>query len=287
MIQNPEIRTWIRRKARWSENVVAGLLLLLIAVMINVSLPRAISHPGNPTLPTNSPQPVLASTSLSSVKPLPKTPIAAPYTYHTRWGDSLWSIANRFHVSIHDLRAANHLTSTTIYAGQTLVIPSSNATQIQDTPSRRDRQHPLATASQDEPSVWESRDSRAESTPSTILYSRQDLRLLAHLVHAEAGTQPFLGQVAVAAVVINRVKAPGFPKTISQVIEEPGQFESVTNGSIWERANSTAYRAAAAALKGWDPTHGALYFYNPSLPFSRWMSTLPITSTIAGQLFCR
>ncbi|PSR26452.1 MAG: hypothetical protein C7B43_14010, partial [Sulfobacillus benefaciens] len=66
-----------------------------------------------------------------------------------------------------------------------------------------------------------------------------------------------------------------------------GRVHSVTNGSIWSPVNSTAYLAAAAALRGWDPTHDALFFYNPSLPFNRWMTTLPITAAIASQVFCR
>jgi N-acetylmuramoyl-L-alanine amidase len=116
--------------------------------------------------------------------------------------------------------------------------------------------------------------------------SPQDFQLLAQLVHAEAANQPFAGQVAVAAVVLNRLRSPGFPKTISAIIEEPGQFESFNSARFWSRPGAIAYQAVRSALNGWDPAGGALYYYNPQLPYAAWMNTLPVTATIGSQIFC-
>lgn len=117
--------------------------------------------------------------------------------------------------------------------------------------------------------------------------SPADVQLLAHLVNAEAGNQPFEGQVAVAAVVLNRVNAPGFPKTIAQVIEQPGQFQSVSNGSIYLPPSQSAWMAAKAALQGWDPTGGALYYYNPSLTDNQWIRGQATLEQIGNQVFAR
>jgi N-acetylmuramoyl-L-alanine amidase len=108
--------------------------------------------------------------------------------------------------------------------------------------------------------------------------------LLARLVQVEAGNQPFAGMVAVAAVVVNRTHAPGFPHALAAVIREPGQFALPGAGPA---PGSLALRAARAALAGWDPTHGALYFYNPALTTSGWMRRLPVTARIGAQVFCR
>lgn len=112
------------------------------------------------------------------------------------------------------------------------------------------------------------------------------LELLARAVAAEAEGEPFEGQVAVAAVILNRVAHPGFPNTISGVLYQPHAFESVTNGLIWRRTPSgEAYRAAQAALDGWDPTYGAIFFWNPSKPVSSWVWTRQIVTRIGNHVF--
>lgn len=126
----------------------------------------------------------------------------------------------------------------------------------------------------------------AEESASVHLDSA-DLLLLAHLVQAEAGDQPFLGQVAVAAVVLNRLKTPGFPKTLAGVIEEPGQFQSVANGTISLPPAPSAIAAASVAARGIDPTDGALYYYNPALTQNQWIRTQPVVVRIADQVFAR
>lgn len=123
------------------------------------------------------------------------------------------------------------------------------------------------------------------STGSAIT-GANDMQLLARVIAAEAGGEPFEGQVAVAAVLLNRIKHPSFPNSLAEVVYQPLAFESVMAGHIWRITDlSTAERAARAALSGWDPTYGALYFWNPSKPVSRWIWTRKIIRTIGKHVF--
>lgn len=115
-----------------------------------------------------------------------------------------------------------------------------------------------------------------------------ELNLLARVIAAEAGGEPYEGKVAVGAVILNRVRSPLFPSTISGVIYEPWAFESVANGLIWQVSNLSAATAAAAdALNGWDPTYGALFFWNPYKPVSPWIWTRAIITQIGNHVFAR
>ena len=116
-------------------------------------------------------------------------------------------------------------------------------------------------------------------------FSETDLDLLARVVRAEAEGEPYDGQVAVAAVILNRVKHPEFPNTIPGVVYEPLAFSVVANGEVNKPANASAVQAAHAALNGWDPTGGALYFYNPSKTRSAWIRSRPVLKTIGGHIF--
>lgn len=112
------------------------------------------------------------------------------------------------------------------------------------------------------------------------------LELLARVIAAEAQGEPLEGQVAVGAVILNRVNDPGFPNTLSGVIYQPHAFESVTNGLVWSRTPSdTAYSAARHALNGWDPTYGAIFFWNPSKPVSPWIWSRQIIVRIGSHVF--
>ena len=113
-----------------------------------------------------------------------------------------------------------------------------------------------------------------------------DLNLLARLVYAEARGEPYTGQVAVAAVVLNRVKSSSFPNTVSGVIYQAGAFSVVADGQINLSPNDTARRAASDALNGWDPTYGCLYYYNPSTATSAWIRRKTIKLTIGNHVFC-
>lgn len=115
-----------------------------------------------------------------------------------------------------------------------------------------------------------------------------ELELLARTIAAEAEGEPYIGQVAVGAVILNRVRDPRFPNTISGVIYQPHAFESVSNGLIWRRTPSTeARRAAQDALNGWDPTYGSLFFWNPYKPVSAWIWSRPIVIQYGNHVFAR
>ena len=125
--------------------------------------------------------------------------------------------------------------------------------------------------------------SSSKTTSNSI--SNNDLALLAKAVYAEARGESYMGQVAVAAVILNRVKSSKFPNTISGVIYQPYAFTCVNDGQINLTPNQTAYKAAQDALNGWDPTYGAIYYYNPKTATSSWIRTRTTTITIGKHVF--
>ena len=116
--------------------------------------------------------------------------------------------------------------------------------------------------------------------------SSTELNLLARCVYSEARGEPYTGQVAVAAVVLNRVRSSSFPNTVSGVIYQPGAFTAVSDGQINLTPNETAYKAARDALNGWDPTYGCIYYYNPQTATNQWIRSRPIVVTIGKHVFC-
>ena len=112
-----------------------------------------------------------------------------------------------------------------------------------------------------------------------------DHRLLSKLVYAEARGESYKGQVAVAAVVLNRVASASFPNTISGVIYQSGAFTCVSNGTINNTPDATAIRAARDALNGWDPTGGCLYYYNPKKTNDKWIRTRTVKTVIGNHRF--
>ena len=113
-----------------------------------------------------------------------------------------------------------------------------------------------------------------------------NLYLLARLISAEARGEPYVGQVAVGAVVLNRVEHPSFPNTISGVIYQSGAFTCVTDGQFQQPVAESAYRAARDALNGWDPSGGAIYYFNPATATSKWIWSRPLIVTIGKHRFC-
>lgn len=122
---------------------------------------------------------------------------------------------------------------------------------------------------------------------STSSLNSSDLNLLARCVYAEARGEPYTGQVAVAAVVLNRVRSSKFPNTVSGVIYQPLAFTSVADGQINLSPNTNAYNAARDALNGWDPTNGCLYYYNPATATSKWIWSLKVELRIGKHAFAR
>ena len=129
--------------------------------------------------------------------------------------------------------------------------------------------------------------SGSTSASSTAAIVSSDHRLLSKLVYAEARGEPYKGMVAVAAVVLNRVRSSSFPNTISGVIYQKGAFSCVSNGSINNTPNNQSIRAALDALNGWDPTGGCLYYYNPRLTDDTWIRTRTVQTVIGNHYFAR
>ncbi len=160
-------------------------------------------------------------------------------TYQVASGDSLFLIAQRYGITVGQLQSANHLANTQIHPGQILYIPTTGGGQ-------------------------------AVSRGNGII-TRSDVDLLARIISAEADSESYETKVAVGAVVLNRVESEHFPNTIREVVyhvDELGkyQFEPVLNGWINQPASASAQKAAQDALNGWDPTNGALYFFESWVP---------------------
>lgn len=119
--------------------------------------------------------------------------------------------------------------------------------------------------------------------------SASDIQLLARCVNGEARGEVYEGQVAVAAVILNRVRHPSFPNTISGVIYQPGAFTAVSDGQINEpiETNSTVYKACEDAMNGWDPSGGAIYYFNPETATNKWIWSRPLIIQIGRHRFCK
>ena len=174
----------------------------------------------------------------------------ADWTYTVRRGDSLYKIARRTGVTVGALRARNGIWGNLIRIRQRILIPTARATV-----SRR---------------------------PTRI---SGDIALLARIIHAEAGAEPYVGKVAVGAVVLNRVQNSKFPRTIAGVVYQPHAFESVSNGIVNRAASKDSAKAARDALNGWDPSGGALYFFNPAKTRNRWIWARRIINRYGKHVF--
>lgn len=117
--------------------------------------------------------------------------------------------------------------------------------------------------------------------------NNSNLNLLSHLIYGEARGEPYSGQVAVGAVIMNRVKSSSFPNTIAGVIYQSGAFTAVSDGQINLTPNDTAKKAAQDALNGWDPSYGAIYYFNPNTATNKWIWSRPVTVTIGRHRFCK
>lgn len=124
------------------------------------------------------------------------------------------------------------------------------------------------------------------STGSTTTAQQSSVDLLARVISAEARGEPYSGQVAVGAVILNRVEHPSFPSTISGVVYQTGAFTCMVDGQFDEPVSESAYRAAYEALNGTDPSGGAIYYFNPSTATSSWIWSRPVIKTIGQHRFC-
>ena len=120
---------------------------------------------------------------------------------------------------------------------------------------------------------------------SASTYAETELRLLARLVNGEARGEPYIGQVAVAAVVLNRVRHSSFPNTVAGVIFQRGAFDAVWDGQFDLEPSANSVRAARDAMNGWDPTNGCIYYYNPSTATNSWIWSRPVQLSIGQHSF--
>lgn len=209
---------------------------------------------------------IMKSNNLASTAIYPGQTLNVPAkAYTVKSGDTLYLIAKRTGISLTSLRKANNKWDDKLYIGQRLLLPGMG-----------------------NQSGSSSNSGTGTSVKSSISYSSYELDLLARLITAEADNQPYSAKVAVAAVVVNRVKDPRFPNTISGVIYEKDdrfyQFTPVENGWINKPASPDAKKAALEALNGSDPTHGAVYYFDDSAT-NKWLWSKPIALRIAKMVY--
>ena len=143
---------------------------------------------------------------------------------------------------------------------------------------------------QQKPQRQEQKEPQTEQTGAVNVpqgFSQNDIKLMANAVHGEARGEPYEGQVAVAAVILNRTKSPTFPNTVSGVIFEPRAFTAVADGQIWLTPDDTSRRAVLDAINGWDPSGNATYYFNPETATSPWIWTRPQIKQIGKHIFCK
>ncbi len=126
----------------------------------------------------------------------------------------------------------------------------------------------------------------SSSSSSSSSPNEASINLLARVINGEARGEPYEGQVAVGAVVLNRVGHPSFPNSVSAVVYQKGAFTAVNDGQINAEMYASSHRAARDALNGWDPTGGAIYYYNPATATNKWIRTREIICTIGKHVFC-
>ena len=127
----------------------------------------------------------------------------------------------------------------------------------------------------------------SSSSSSSSSNNSSNVNLLARVIYGEARGEPYAGQVAVGAVILNRVKSSKFPNTISGVVYQSGAFDAVADGQVNMTPDSTAKKAAQDALNGWDPSYGAIYYFNPSTATNKWIWSRPLTVVIGKHRFCK
>lgn len=173
--------------------------------------------------------------------------------------------------------------------------PSKAATQKarqqaearQKQPAEKTTQQPIANANKQQnntPAKARKQDAVAANMPGG--FSNNDIRLLAQAVYGEARGEPYEGQVAIAAVILNRLNSPLFPNSVAGVIFEPLAFTAVADGQIYMQPNETAREAVLDAINGWDPSEEALYYFNPDTATSPWIWGRPQIKRIGKHIFC-
>lgn len=137
--------------------------------------------------------------------------------------------------------------------------------------------------------IVENNPKKTDVTYAKTSSSTSDIQLMARAINGEARGEPYEGQVAVGAVILNRVKDSRFPNTIAGVIYQSGAFTAVADGQINQpiKEDSTVYKAARDAMNGWDPTGGCVYYFNPATATNKWIWSRPLVKTIGKHRFCK
>ncbi|MCM3003089.1 cell wall hydrolase [Priestia koreensis] len=264
---------------------------------------------------------VIASTATFSF--LTIQGVAQADTQHSvHEGDTLWSLGQKYGVSVDNIKNVNHRQNDTIYAGETLSIPDGQPAQsgsytvaAGDTLWSISSKHGVSVdavkqannLSSDIISVGQTltiptggqapaqaQPAQAQPAPAPAPQPAQananneEKELLARLVEAEAKGEPHAGKVAVATVVLNRVDSPDFPNSISEVINQPGAFSPVSNGAINQPASDDSKRAVDEAFANRGATqNGALFFYNPQTAQDEWIKSRQVTAVIGNHVFAK
>jgi LysM repeat protein len=220
---------------------------------------------------------LMSDNKLSSNMIYPGQAIKVPAQLYTvKSGDSMFLIATRHSISLADLRKANNKWDNLILPGQRLLLPGIKPTSG-STDSSSSSSTGAFTAS-------------STGTGTVISYKNSEVDLLARLITAEAVGEPYDAMVAVGAVVVNRVKSPDWPSSISSVIIHVSaghyQFSPVQNGFINKPATDASLRAAWAALYGADPSKGALFYYDKSST-NQWIRSKPVTAQIGNMIYAK
>ncbi len=197
------------------------------------------------------PKIAVAEESASETENVAKLKYRAFGVHQVERGDSLYWIAGSYGISTEELRRLNNLDSDLIAVGKRLIVPLDHL----------------------------------KLYPAGVRLSSTEVEWLAQMIYAEARGEPYLGQVAVGAVIINRMLSPQFPDTMRGVLFQPNAFQPIRNGSFYLTPNESARRAALEALNGHDPTSGALYFFNPRQSTDRFMHSRPAQTTIGQHRF--
>lgn len=233
-------------------------------------------------------------------------------SYTVQPGDSLFLIARRYNLSLHELRQANNIWHDYIRPGQTIYIPRSQSAPPPNTSVYTIQPNDSLYLIAQKYGTTVAKIKSLNNLQSNIIYPGQqliipsssgggpapgggplsatDIDLLARLVRAEAEGEPYEGQVAVAAAVLNRLSDPRYPNTIPGIIYQVldgkyYQFCPVADGRINLPATTSSKRAVQDALKGWDPTGGAVGFYNPVTATNSWVRQRPVTAIIGNHVF--
>ena len=195
--------------------------------------------------------------------PGPPTDELASYSnakYTIKRGDTLWGISQKLGISITQLKATNSLNSNIIYPGEVLYYAQATNQPTTGTTT---------------------------GTVNQKTFTQADIDLMAKAVYAESRGEPYKGQVAVAAVILDRVKSSSFPNSVYGVIYQPWAFSSTLDGQINLTPNATSYKAVYDAINGYDPSYGALFFYNPATSSSSWIFSRQTTVIIGNHVFAK